>query len=567
MQTIKIENFRGIQDLTIEPNGKPVVVFGYNGAGKTSVCEAIRVALAGQKLSSVAATHSTHCGLASGYKVSVQFNEQEWAIVATPAGVVRGDGDVTDPIAVGLTKLSGLKRKERLTSALTITGESTLDNLDNYFASVPDGDAAKAIIRDALKEDDSDGTIVNWEKHSKRFEENYRSDKRQFMKLTGENFGSVKAANWRPADLPITEQRTMKDLLLAWNVADDAYKTSDAAKQKLQADWQVKFDLWQTIGDKIEKQVEALNQVSQHFETEGAGINEEHGWQNIPIIINDWTQQVQRLKRIKERKLYLCKACDTQVIMSPHVPGELIIPDGKDEHPTIDQDLKLAEKMLGHANEAQAILSRIGQLRKDEKQANDTVEAAIKKLDAFGIAKEYEGESIEQLDKLIAAAKKLHEVQEVVKECHLWKTLIDACAPDGIGQIAVTKACGAINTALEEYCKILHLNGQLGMKICLLEDGNVTIKRRNYETLIEHASKSEQWLADLCYQLYVGDETNPDAIVVDEADILDGAQLEDTMRALLQNNLMIIALSDTGGFDMNELSEFATLVRLTDSAA
>lgn len=65
-----VTNYRGIKHYKLQTMGKPVILSGGNGAGKTSLCAAIQSTLAGITHSRTVAPYLAHNKAEDGYHVT-----------------------------------------------------------------------------------------------------------------------------------------------------------------------------------------------------------------------------------------------------------------------------------------------------------------------------------------------------------------------------------------------------------------------------------------------------------------------------------------------------------------
>lgn len=107
LQSLKLSHFRSHKSTQMELSGRPVSVYGSNGAGKTSLLEAISLLSPGRGLRRATAQEMTRKAEAIGWKISAvtqdrgELHEIEtWSEGGSPRQV-RVDGKSTPQIALG----------------------------------------------------------------------------------------------------------------------------------------------------------------------------------------------------------------------------------------------------------------------------------------------------------------------------------------------------------------------------------------------------------------------------------------------------------------------------------
>jgi len=192
---VNVENFLGLSAVKIEPNKPIVVIGGDNGAGKTSLYQAIRLALFDElprvdlKKESGALVRG---GAAKGF-VRVNF-EGETSTVTVPA--LARDGPVLNGalrLCLDPTAFPAMEPAERARTVLRLSG----------VKMTPDVVGARLKARsipDAIIDELVPLMVLGFEKCAEHAKEQAAQKRGVWKHLTGETYGEVKAASWKPPE-------------------------------------------------------------------------------------------------------------------------------------------------------------------------------------------------------------------------------------------------------------------------------------------------------------------------------------------------------------------------------
>lgn len=187
---LEIKNFRGISS-GILPIDKHAFIAGQNGAGKTSVSMALAAAFAGHAspwdgVKAKDAKHLLRDGAKRGH-VALQAGEQT-VNINYPGGSVSGAVDSKASMAaLGIVSVATMKPAEAAAMLAQYMGaEPQLSDLAQAV-----GEAAAAQVWPVIESDGWDAALARAKEAGSRL-------KGQWEGITGENFGSAKAKDWRP---------------------------------------------------------------------------------------------------------------------------------------------------------------------------------------------------------------------------------------------------------------------------------------------------------------------------------------------------------------------------------
>lgn len=506
MMRLRVANFAGLSSADI-PIQDIVLVAGRNGAGKTSLLQAIATAATGTlptergDLSKKDSARLLHAGTEEG-AVSLDWGSGSQALVL-PGAKLESRGApmaLPSPLAMGAHRLMGLSHKERareLTARLQT--EPTVDDLAQYLAQIEGGDAADAA---KLWERIS---ISGWDSVLKSGQEGATKLKGRWEQITGTGFGVAKAPGWRPAVLmpgenPTTES-VEEDLAAAQAAMEKviaAGAVDDAELARLNALAGTIPDLQQreaALGKKVReltgavtKLAEELNAVAQVPQPEGGAF---------------------------------CPHCNGPVKVTRGANSNLVLsirePQSKEEWVAANQARYAARCAL---QDGQKLLDAAQAELSEAMIASRAARAAAKdaeKMEQARAAGMAEG-TITDAKLLVATLQaKLDGVKAMraARAIYLdWKRvqpMLQALAPDGLRAAKLTERLEAFNQKLNE------VGGYCGYPpLAITAELDATLAGRAYAML----SESEQWRVDSAITLALAKAEGAPFVVLDRMDIL-----------------------------------------------
>lgn len=193
---ITIKNYRGCEsaELSIAPLA---LVAGINGAGKSSIAQAVAAALTGNAAVLPGVTKSAAGQLlrdgAKRGQCKIETAEGS-ATVNWPGASASTDGTppTASPMACGLASLVDMKPKDAATTLIEILG--ALPTREDLVSALPN--APEAMVSAIWSKIESEG----WDGAHKRAIARGQEYKGGWEHVTGERYGSAKANDWRPAN-------------------------------------------------------------------------------------------------------------------------------------------------------------------------------------------------------------------------------------------------------------------------------------------------------------------------------------------------------------------------------
>lgn len=516
---LEITNFQGLRHAALDVSAPVLLVAGHNGAGKSSLLDAISHAFAG-KPGRVA--QKQHIGqlITEGAKkgeARVEWLDESGEVQACGVALPSGKGSpLADspflPYVLDASLFASLDAKERRRVLFDLTGAS----------------ASPAEVSKRLKTKDIDLALFEKVKPLLRSgfpaaveqAKAYASEARGAWKaVTGENYGDVKAVDWAPelvasvvTDDQVAEARDALQLLE--NDLSEAQQALGASKQARQA---------------ADGRAQRIAQLRELAELEPRRRNK---------LTTDQQNQDEWSEKVMAAELASAGSVPHQPLTCPHCQGAVDLQAGtlvvhqppeqiadaeaarrlpeyrgylasaqravansqrdQDECLAAAEQIKALEAESADAPSAEAIANgeqAINELR----QARDASRAKL-------VALQEALEAAAQREASIAKAQAAH--QDVVA----WTGMADALSPTGIPAEILADAIGPVNDTLKR------LSGTAGWSpVQISADIDVTFGGRLYGLL----SESERWRCDATIALAIATISGLRLALLDRFDVLD----------------------------------------------
>lgn len=549
---IQVSNFLGARAVDLKLTKPAALIAGKNYAGKSSVQEAVRMALVGE---------SVRVGLKKDYGALIsEGQESGFAEVGTVDGaysVVLPSGKGNHLAVAALPYVLDAQRFSRMADndrraflfglmGIKMDGATIKERLTVRGCDAKKVEQILPILR------------AGFDAAAKEAASKARDAKASWKTATGgETWGKEKAPKWQPAPLPEGAEHAAADLDKAAACLNDISGDLDAAQQALGA----------AKANQRQRQ-EALAKRS-----------------NLEAIAGNLGRYTTKLTLDQaelaawESKVADCKARAGVVQPDPKSPGEFLLRglaavtqeflDLSERYPDVEWDsgllsraskhlydfIQLHGEPIGHDappdREAIAKLpeyeAALKLMRRSVENAKRDLEAAtisaaqLKELDAMASMAADTGEADSRVADL--AAKRAAAQQEVAKfrdiadkfarrqtlieqvaKLHAdvmdWTAIADALAPDGIQADLLSEALAPINRRLS-----MQANSAQWPTVNISEDISITYGMRDYAML----SESEKWRADAMIAEAVSHLSGIRLLVLDRLDVLDGQGREDAL--------------------------------------
>ena len=546
---ISISNYLGIATLDVAIANKVLLVAGFNGAGKSSVAEAVKHALTanfsrvGHKKDLGAFLHD---GAAAGHAILGVDNGAEFGVIL-PSGANTGDpAQLHYALDYTLTpsKFAASSADERRALLFKVGKLSaTPDAIAKRLAAHGLNETIVSIMRPHLS-----GGFTAANKQAAEFA---RDSKAAWRVVTGETYGAVKAETWQapvpaaPAtvieksaldamDLEIDHlNRLLGEAQATQNVDVKAASAAHAGATKLEA-VRAQAATFAGIQDQLnhdETELASLHAAMEHAThlINGAG-------QPCPhcgglVQLDTATGQIVSRETIDN--------LDDVAEQLAHDKAQLagltaIIAGGK-------RELAAAESAAQQLAALESLPPAPTQARLDELStavASYITTLAEKRAQRDALRADYD-----KLQQAIAASEKAASTTTAAAKYHadvvLWEKVADLLAPSGILAEMMADALNPINKVLRE------LSLDAGWpQVRILDDMDIYCDNLHYAL----RSESEQWRADAIIAAAIATLTGAGVLMLDRFDVLDiggRRQLFDWLAGLQLNNIIVLGTMKT----------------------
>ncbi|HBN9868245.1 TPA: AAA family ATPase [Pseudomonas aeruginosa] len=516
---LEITNFQGLRHAALDVSAPVLLVAGHNGAGKSSLLDAIAMAFNGQprRVSLKKEMEKLVTEGAKKGEAHVEWLDAAYEVQVCGVALPTGKGSpLTDspflPYVLDASLFASLDAKERRRVLFDLSGASTSPNqiAERLIAK---GHAAALVekVKPLLRS----GFPAAVEQAKA-----YASESRGAWKaITGENYGSEKAVDWTPALLAtvVTEDQVAeagKNLQLLEDDLAEAQQALGASKQARQAaDGRAQriaklrelVDLEPRRRNKLTTDEQNQDEWSEKVmaaELASSG-SVPHQPLTCPhcqgavdlqagtLVVHQPPEQIadaEAARRLPEYREYLASA-QRAVANSQRDLDECLV---------AAEQIKALEAESVEAPSAEAIANgeqAINELR----QARDASRAKL-------VALQEALEAATQREASIAKAQAAH--QDVVA----WTGMVDALSPTGIPAEILADAIGPVNDTLKRLAGIAGWS-----PVEISADIDVTFGGRLYGLL----SESERWRCDTTIALAIATISGLRLVLLDRLDVLD----------------------------------------------
>lgn len=523
---ITAKNFIGARDVDLKLSRPVLLVCGKNHSGKSSVAQAVRMALTGEP--SRVFLKKEYKQLVSddsevGY--AVVENDGGQSAITIPNGAHEQTGSVRPsellPFVLDAQRFASLDANERRMVLFALTG-----------ISITGPEVVSRMLERGCDADKVDIIAPNLRAGSdaahKEAQAKARDAKAAWRVVTGETYGGVKAASWRanaPAPAGANKLPETRDALsrLDQQIEANAGKLGDmtgrakrAAEQAGRlAELRSKAAGYARIADKINRDEADLKQWEAKLEEVGKSSGQ----------------------RLPEEPTYTCPSCSA-VLRHSHANGALV-----EYTPPPPVDREAADKLLEYQKAAE-LMRRCVENGKRDLGAADAAAKALAEIDA-GLA---EVPNTGEMDTLKAATddlkqqraelqKAIRQLEDAERAAHQadkrtadaakhhgdvqqWETIASALAPDGIPGQMLGEALGPVNGRLVDSA---FSTGW--MNVAITSDMDITADGRAYALL----SESERWRVDAMIAETIANLSGEKLLVLDRVDVLDIGGREDLL--------------------------------------
>lgn len=501
---ITVENFRGIQlaDFEVSPIA---LISGSNAAGKSSIALACASALTGESIP-VKGLKKSDAGMlvyAGSEKAQIKVKDGDNEITATwPNAKIKTDGKPpqSSVFAAGLKSITDMNAKDRAAA------------LSDYMDALPTQDDLKGSLselNDSHFEKLWESIQINgWDLAHGQAKDKGVEMKGRWAQVTGEAYGSKKAASWFPEgwgdDLEgkseqslmeaLTEEREFLEAAIAQTaISDDKRKDLEETASFAIEDAKIQIE---KLNSDLESAQNTLKEAQENRQSLPA-INDEETfpepYEGKPVVVKlHWGE-----KRIHSLLKPSENVSETE---KKEIRKKIASADGKIENARsqinkIESDIRQLENQIKSASDARDTLS-------DLPEPNDN-------------SKEVDGarEKVKRAEIRLNAFKQYQDAHRIHKSIDLNQSVIDVLAPDGLRRKKLSQAAEQFTT---DYIEPLYLAA--GWKPVTLDEELAPLYAGRSFPLL---SESEQFRVFTALQCAMAIKDNSDAVIIDRADILD----------------------------------------------
>jgi hypothetical protein len=476
---VSISNFRGIKDAEFDL-ANITIIGGENGAGKTSIMQAISAALTGEcpvkDLKKQDYKYLVKIGKTTA-NIEIK-NENGRAVMQFPDGKGYTDGSppFTSVYASGLQSPLDMKKSDATECWISLLkAEPTIEDLEKELAK--EGVANCDGVVKAVAAKGWDGAVAQFKEEGTKLKGKWES-------ITGERYGTSKGESWQPEGLSLTDTREgLEGALNAKKTAyDESIKTnaiSDYERAGLAAKAtnikELKTKLAEAEKDNYKKIHEANSAEQKYIDMQNA------------------------------ENPYKCPHCGKMV----KIDGKKLIPaDAPATNIGINVD-KIIKEQKEKETACKESYQKVAAIKAELKSAED----ALQKLNSSTVAEPNTTAADElQAAKNALAAYDAHcEAIEVHKKIISYIEIVKLLAPEGLRKRHLESALRGFNNTLKKLCE----EAEWGT-VAIEPDLSVSFEEKPYLLL----SESEQYRTRCTIQAALAMLDKSELLIFDRADLL-----------------------------------------------
>lgn len=550
---INIQNFLGARAVEVQLT-KPVTLFaGKNGAGKSSLQEAIRMALTGE---------SVRVGLKKDYGQLITEGAESGFAEVEIDGTVRAfvtlpDGKTTPlteyvpptalPYVLDAQRFAKLEPNERRAflfglMGLSAGGDEVKKRLLEKGCNAQNVESIMPLLRSGF------------DAAHKEAQAKARDEKAAWRTVTGETYGEKKAASWA-AEKPAFSQSEIDTLQKKLTDADYQLGIQNQRLGALNADRNSYNSIMQRIAGLREKanllarrQEKLAHDETSLKEWEGkvdftrqraAGGRKVGLVHDLAFCLNESLRMVIPFGEMDDRQR--ASLADANAVLEKYSAEHGSIEsagagdtEARNQLPEYEKSLQLMQRSVSNSQrdvaESSSAVSTILELESslgDTAPSETVIKGVADKIADIELVKRELNKEIEALNKSKEAASNAEQRTAKAMSAHesvlAWIAIADALAPDGIPGEMLAEALGPINDRLSASSKDAEWRRVFIAPSMDIYDGDLDEVPRHYSLL----SESEQWRADAMIAEAISHLSKINVLVLDRLDVLDLQGRED----------------------------------------
>lgn len=515
LTNLEITNYLGVKNALIQPRAPVTLIAGRNGAGKSSIAEALRMALLGESTRVALKKDYGHLlhGNAKSGAIAVQFGDRT-AAVSLPDGKVKGtvsDNGIALEYCLDPARFAAQDAKIRRTFLFDLMGVKITKDEVKKRLQARGVDSARAEQVTPL-------LAAGFEAAQKEAQSKARDAKALWRDTTGEAYGSDKAKGWADAGPE--------------PLAPDIAAKRGAAARDFDGDLAT---LNQHMGKLLAAQ-QAQDEAAAELEPLRAKV--EGRERIVAKQLKDAAELNALEARVKEAEAKAGGEPAAKPLTCPHCSGLVSINGGALEQFTKPKNAPDPEAVaaLPGLRQARDLLKRAhANDERDLAAANDAAQR-VQNIEAMAILQNLPQQIAETQGRIAAIkyerdahlrdvghiaahdakAKQAQGRTEKAASLHAdvqaWDEIAKAMAPDGIPGEFLAEAIEPFNSALAA-----HSDGGGWPRVAIDGDMNITAGGRAYGL----RSESEKWRADALIAATIAQLSGVKFVMLDRFDVLD----------------------------------------------
>lgn len=532
-----ISYFRGIKKATI-PITPLTLIAGHNHAGKSSIAAAAAALLTGKTLPDWCKKKdaSDIVNVVSGRGTIELIAPDGSAEIEYPsaASSTTGTPPHSSPVAVGITSPVDLSDRERAGYFAELLGtEPTADDLRAALSDADLTDAQFSEIWDSIR-------ITGWDAAHKRAAERGAEAKGAWQHVTSEQYGKIKAANWRPVGWSTRHD----DMTVGISDSDLASIAEAIEKLRSERDG---------ITGRIavtDAEMKRLREYSDGYSTAKATHDgNTKRYRALAAKLSELKSSAPEPVAITDQD---CPHCGKPL----RVNAGQIVAGGK----ITKAQVAAAEKARAeHAENVAELTAQVDAAIEDGTKSAALLAECTKARDELAAvqAQNFKGDkkstrTVDQIDAEIESHEADRDMITVRRDAAKYHAAIErnavivaALAPDGVRKTALERGLGGINASMAGICADRWATVELTPEL------NITFGGRDYRLL----SQSEQYRVRATVQIACAVLDGSDVLVFDGADILDRVGRQGLVSAVMESGLpALVCMTYLNRDDMPDLS-------------
>ncbi len=514
--SIQTSNFLGARAVDVRLS-KPIVLFaGKNYSGKSSLQEAVRMAITGESVR-VALKKDYGAlvteGQESGFAEVAADGESFSVILPSGKGVHSGNAEL--PYVLDAQRFARLDPNERRAFLFGLM------NLKTDGAAVKDRltargcDSAKIeLVMPLLR--------AGFEAACKEAQARARDAKAAWRTVTGETYGDKKAPSYR-AEKPEVNASALHAAKIDLEAIEHEIETETGRLGDLQGRAKQAAER--------DGKLEGLRQQASLFARIQEKLNRDEA------ELKEWEEKVETLRKSRKSQDALpCPGCGAMLVLKD---GELVhaapmavgTEDDIDRLPDYEKALRLMQSTVANdrrdleaSNSAARAMRELEDAGLVEAPSESEISALKTRIEILKASrKEWQCRIAAQEDAQRRAEQADHKTDQAAKHhsnVQAWSQIADALAPDGIPGEMLAEALEPINKRLGESADIAEWQ-----RVCIAADMRIMAGDRDYALL----SESEKWRTDAMIACAIAKLSGVRLLVLDRFDVLDLSGREDLL--------------------------------------